>query len=104
MVEFEDLALLDAGDLRAVFSQVEPERLVAALAGAGTGLCRQLLGNLPLSRASQLAQEVNRRQDVPRETALAAQRELVDALCHLARAGIIAFDDPEDMMPDSLVA
>jgi flagellar motor switch protein FliG len=104
LVEFEDLMLLDGGDLRSVLSQVEPVQLVQALAGVGTGLRRGLLGKLPVALAARLEAEVKASPGVSPEVSHLAQRALVDTLCRLGRGGQVAFDDPYDMFPESLVA
>ncbi len=43
MVDFEDLAQLDGGDLRAVFKQVDDLDLLDALAGSSLHVRRQFL-------------------------------------------------------------
>jgi len=97
LVEFEDLGDLDPGDLRAVLRQVDPEQVVVALIGATAGIRRQLLTKLPASSASQLQAQLAAHEPVTADSALSAQRAVVDALCYLSRGGHIAFDDPADI-------
>ena len=98
LVDFEDLNLLDGGDLRAVFGQVTLDQVLAALGGASPGFRRHLLGKLPVSSASQIEAQVAEHAPIPFDAARAAQRELVEALCRLSRFGQVAFDDPADMV------
>jgi hypothetical protein len=48
--------------------------------------------------AARIAAGLDGREPIPIESARAAQRAVVDALCRLGRAGVVAFDDPEDMV------
>lgn len=98
LVAFEDLNLLDAGDLRAVLSQVADDQVAAALAGLPAGLRARLLSQLPASAAVALQARVDACGPVTVQAALDAQRLVIDALCRLGRYGLIAFDDPEDMV------
>jgi flagellar motor switch protein FliG len=98
LVDFEDLGLLENGDLRAVFSQVSEEQIIEALIGVPAGLRQQLLTKLPTALASALEARLDAYGPVPFLTVRNAQRALVDALCRLSRASQVAFDDPEDMV------
>ena len=98
LVEFEDLNLLDGGDLRAVFSQVDEPQVLHALVGASAFLRRTLLTKLTPTLAAKLEGGLDALEPVPFEAVRSAQRSVVDALCRLGRSGIIAFDDPEDMV------
>jgi flagellar motor switch protein FliG len=98
LVDFEDLGLLDGGDLRAVFGQVTLDSVLTALVGTTTGLRRQLLLKLPASSASQLEAQITSHGPVSFGTVRSAQRELVDVMCRLGRHGQVAFDDPADMV------
>lgn len=98
LVDFEDLAELDGGDLRAVFSQVRLERVVDALAGAPGSFRQQLLARLAPPTAAKIESHLAVRGTIPFESAASAQGELVEALCRLSRGGQVAFDDPADMV------
>ena len=98
LVDFEDLGLLDGGDLRAVFDQVPAERVLEALVGAPAGLRRLLLTKLSPASAGRLEAQIDSHGPLPFEAVHSAQRAIVDALCRLSRGGHVAFDDPEDMV------
>jgi flagellar motor switch protein FliG len=98
LVDFEDLGLLDGGDLKAVFGQVPVDQVLAALIGTPIGFRQRLLTKLPSASANRLEAQINAQGAVTTETAYSAQRAVVDALCRLSRGGQIAFDDPADMM------
>ena len=98
MVDFEDLAQLDGGDLKAVFGQVEDHDILDALAGATLHMRRQFLTKLPAASAAKLEAEIVEHGPVGSLIVQAAQRNLVEALCRLSRGGQVAFDDPADMM------
>jgi flagellar motor switch protein FliG len=98
LVAFEDLGDLDGNDLRAVLDQVSHEQLLEALGGTPPGVRRLLLTKLSSTSATELEAEVHARGSVPSESAMVAQRAVVDALCRLSRAGQVAFNDPDDMV------
>lgn len=98
LVDFEDLTLLDGGDLRAVFGQVPLDRVLTALVGVTPGFRRHLLGKLPSDSASKIEAQVAEQGPISFALAQAAQREVVEVLCRLSRVGQVAFDDPEDMV------
>jgi flagellar motor switch protein FliG len=98
LVEFDDLELLDGGDLRAVFEQVPPDQVLDALVGTRTGFRQLLLTKLSASSATELEARVSAHGPVSFETVKTAQRAVVDTLCRLSRSGVVAFDDPEDMV------
>ena len=98
LVEFEDLELLDGHDLRAVFDQVPAPQVLDALVGAKIGFRQFLLTRLPAPSASKLEAQINERGPVSFESVRTAQRAVVDTLCRLSRGGVVAFDDPEDMV------
>jgi flagellar motor switch protein FliG len=98
MVYFEDLALLDPPDLRAVIEHVPIEQVLDALVGTPPGLREIILTKLPSATAARLAEQIAARGPLPFEVIERAQRALVEALCDLGREGLVAFDDPEDMV------
>lgn len=98
LVDFEDLAGLDGGDLRAVFSQVGLERVVDALGGVPISFRQRLLARLAGPTARTIESRLAGRGMVSFESAAAAQGEMVEALCRLSRGGQVAFDDPADMV------
>lgn len=98
LVDFEDLVLLDGGDLRAVLGQVPDDQLVNALGGTTLGLRRRLLLKLSPASADRLEAQILARGPVSNEAARTAQAAVVDALCRLSRSAQIAFDVPEDMV------
>ena len=98
LVTFEDLGALDGQDLRAVFSQVPEPEVLEALAGAPAGLRNQLLAKLPSVTAKRLEAGITALEHLSVESARAAQRTVVEALCRLSRSGQVAFDDPDDMV------
>jgi flagellar motor switch protein FliG len=98
LVEFEDLELLDGGDLRAVFDHVPEDQVLEALAGTRPGLRHQLLTKLPAASAGQIEAQLSAHGTVSLDSVRDAQRAVVEALCRLSRAGQIAFDDPADMV------
>jgi flagellar motor switch protein FliG len=97
LVDFEDLAQLDAPDLRAVFGQVAGGDILDALAGSTLGVRRQLLSKLVPASAASIEAQLDAHGPVSFEAVHTAQRALVEALCRLSRAGQVAFDDPADM-------
>jgi flagellar motor switch protein FliG len=98
LVAFEDLQLLDGGDLRAVFSQVTTDQLVEALAGASTLFRQRLLTRLTPAQAAEISERIDRQGPIAFEAVAAAQRAMVTALCQLSRNSMVAFDDPADMV------
>lgn len=98
LVDFEDLAQLDGGDLKAVFGQVDDLDILDALAGSSPHMRHQILIKLPPASAARLEAEILGRGPVGILPAQAAQRHLVEALCRLSRGGQVAFDDPADLM------
>ena len=98
LVDFQDLSLLDGNDLRAVFGQVSLDQVLAALIGVTPAFRRQLLAKLPSAPAAQIETQIASQRPVSFADVQSAQRELVEVLCRLSRAGQVAFDDPEDMV------
>ena len=98
LVDFEDLDLLDEGDLRAVFGQVAESRIIEALAGVPDDLRRRLLAKLSPASAARLQAGIMAYGPIAFAAVRTAQRALVEVLCRLARSGQVAFDDPEDMV------
>lgn len=98
LVDFEDLGLLDGGDLRAVFGQVALDQVLAALVGTSSSFRQQLLTKLSPASASRLEAQIHALGPVSFDDVQGAQRELVEVLCRLSRGGQVAFDDPEDMV------
>ena len=98
LVEFDDLELLDGTDLRSVFDQVPPTQVLDALVGTRPSMRQYLLAKLPSSSSVKLEAQVNAHGPVSFETVRTAQRAVVETLCRLSRGGVVAFDDPEDMV------
>lgn len=98
LVAFEDLIDLDSADLRAVFKQVTEQQALAALAATTPGIRQRLLSKLGAAIGSHLESGLATLEPVTVETAQRSQRALIDALRHLSRGGLIAFDDPDDMV------
>jgi flagellar motor switch protein FliG len=98
LVDFEELEELDGGDLRSVLEEVAPDQMLEALIGSPTHLRDRLLLKLSRPSAERIAAEIDGHAPIPIESARAAQRAVVEALCRLGRAGVVAFDDPEDMV------
>jgi flagellar motor switch protein FliG len=98
LVEFDDLELLDGGDLRAVLDQVPTPQVLDALVGIRPSMRKHLLMKLPQSSAVRLEAQINAHGPVSFESVRTAQRVVVETLCRLSRGGQVAFDDPEDMV------
>ena len=98
LVAIEDLGLLDGKDFRAVLDQVPETQVLEALAGIPAGLRQVLLTKLSPASATRLEAQVNSHGPVTFEVVQAAQRTVVETLCRLSRGGLVAFDDPEDMV------
>ena len=98
LVDFEDLETLDGGDLRAVFEEVGSDQMLEALIGSPSHVRDRLLTKLSRPSAEKFAAEIDGHAPIPFESARAAQRAVVEALCRLGRTGVVAFDDPDDMM------
>ena len=98
LVAFEDLGELDGNDLKAVFRQVDPPLVLAALIGVSSGLRQRLLAKLPASSAVEIEARLDAFGPVSAELVIDAQHALIEALCRLSRGGQVAFDDPEDML------
>ncbi len=94
LVDFEDLGLLDSGDLRAVFGQVTLDQVLAALVGTTPGFRQQLLTKLPAASARQIEGQIAGLGPVSFGDVQSSQRELVEALCRLSRCGQVAFFGP----------
>lgn len=97
-IEFDDLDLLDGGDLRAVFSQVSTDQILEALAGTPSSLRHQLLAKLSEANANEMEAQVVAHGPVSLDSVRQAQQAVLEALQRLSRTGIVAFDDPADMM------
>jgi flagellar motor switch protein FliG len=97
-VEFDDLDLLDGGDLRAVFSQVSTDQVLEALAGSSASLRHQLLAKLSGPVAVEIEAQVVAHGPVSLDSVRQAQQAVLEALQRLSHTGIVAFDDPADMM------
>ena len=95
---FEDLNLLDTNDLRAVIAQLPSDQVVAALWGAHAGLRTQLLSRLPKRQAEPIERAIAATEHISFARVCQAQQQLVATMYRLSRAGIIAFDIPEDMI------
>lgn len=95
---FEDLNLLSGHDLRAVFDQLPTDQVTAALWGCQVGLRTQLIRKLPRSCAKPIEQAIATTEHLSFTQVRHAQQQVVSAMCQLSRAGIIAFDLPEDMV------
>ena len=98
LVAIEDLGLLDGRDLRAVLGQVPEAQVLDALVGLSAARRQLLLTKLSPASASRLEARVASRGPVASEAVRTAQRTVVDTLCRLSRGGLVAFDDPEDMV------
>jgi flagellar motor switch protein FliG len=98
LVDFEDLGYLDGADLRAVFDQASTDQVLDALVGTPAGLRHLILNKLPSASAQSLEAQINTRGPIGVESVHTAQRAVVDVLCRLSRFGVVAFDDPEDMV------
>ena len=59
---------------------------------------QHLLTKLPQSSATKLEAQINTHGPVSFESVRTAQRAVVETLCRLSRGGVVAFDDPEDMV------
>ena len=94
---FDDLELLDGGDLKAVFEQVSKEEVVAAMWGAHASLRGRLLLKLSRRYATPIQQAIDATEHQSFEDVRNAQHKIVEAMCQLSRTGQIAFDVPEDM-------
>jgi len=95
---FDDLMLLDGNDLRVVFQHLGTERAVAALWGCSASLRRLLLRKMPRRFADELGEQVDAAEHFSFTEVLEAQRAAVQLVYELSRAGVIAFDAPEDMV------
>lgn len=91
-LDLEDLADLGVDDLRAVFRQVGPERVILALADVEPELRRRLLMRWSRKSAAPMGQEAT-----PDQVRL-ARGAVLEALCRLSRGGQIAYDHPDDIL------
>ena len=99
LVDIEDLGLLDGRDLRAVLNQVSEPQILEALAGLSPGFRQALLTKLSPASATRLEAPGRLARGRSRSSsARSAQRSLVEVLCRLSRGGLVAFDDPADLM------
>jgi flagellar motor switch protein FliG len=69
-----------------------------ALIGSSAHIRERLLTKLSRPSAERIAAGLDAHAPIPFESAVAAQRVVVETLCRLGRAGVVAFDDPEDMV------
>lgn len=95
--EFDDLNLLDAADVAAVFDQVPQDDVVAALWGAPAGLRVRLVNRLRRPQTQVIEQAIAAIEHLTFEQVRGAQQRIVAAMCRLSRGGQIAFDPAEDM-------
>lgn len=98
LVAFEDLETLDGGDLRAVFEEVSSDQMLEALIGSPSHIRERLLTKLSRPSAEKIAADIDGHAPIEFESARAAQRAVVETLCRLGRTGVVAFDDPDDLM------
>jgi len=98
LVTIEDLGLLDGRDLRAVLGQVPEPQILDALVGLSAARRQLLLTKLSPASASRLEARVVSHGPVAIEAVRTAQRTIVETLCRLSRGGVIAFDDPADLV------
>ena len=98
LVDFEELDELDGGDLRAVFEEVSSDQMIEALMGSPLHIRERLLTKLSRPSAEKISADLDAHVPISFEAAQAAQRAVVEALCRLGRTGVVAFDDPDDMM------
>ena len=90
--------MLDGGDLKAVFDQLAPDEVAAALWGAPAGLRARLLRKLPRKSSQAAEQVIAATGHLSFEQVHRAQSRAVEVMCQLSRTGQIAFDAPEDMV------
>jgi flagellar motor switch protein FliG len=95
---FDDLELLAGDDLKAVFDQMLPEEVVAALWGAPIGLRGRLIRRLSKRVSVVIERNIAACEHQSFEQVRNAQQKAVMIMCHLSRSGQIAFDAPEDMV------
>lgn len=98
ITSFDDLELLDRGDLEAVFKQLPMADVVAALWGTSAAMRSRLLRNLSPRLARDIERGIAATDHLTFEQVRNAQQRTVATLCSLSRAGQIAFDMPEDMV------
>jgi flagellar motor switch protein FliG len=97
-MEFDDLELLERGDLDAVLKALEPAEVVAAFWGVSSGMRCRLLGKLPRRSAAKIQQDMSATEHVSFEQVRGAQQKVIAIMCRLSRGGQIAFDVPEDLV------
>jgi flagellar motor switch protein FliG len=95
---FEDLELLDGGDLKAVFDYMPAETVVAALWGCPMALRGRLLRKLSKMDSTRIEKAIAAMTHLTFEQVRNGQQEAVAVMCQMSRAGQIAFDAPEDMV------
>ena len=95
---FDDLELLSGDDLKAVFDQLPPEEVMAALWGCPIALRGQLLRNLSKQDSTKIERAIGSTEHLTFEQVRNAQQNAVAVMCQMSRAGLIAFDAPEDMV------
>lgn len=100
LVDFQDLDLLDGGDLRAVIAQASESSVVAALFAASPGQRRRILDKLAPETARRLDDLVRDHAADSDANSDEARREVVETLRRLGRNGVIAFADPDDIVDE----
>ena len=98
LVEFEDLSLLEANDLRDVLYHVSPDTVLEAFVGAMPHYRQLILTKLAASQADLWKRRIDGHGPVSNDAAVTAQRRLIETARSLGRIGQIAFDDPADMV------
>jgi flagellar motor switch protein FliG len=95
---FDDLELLDGSDLKAVFHNMLPDEVVAALWGTPIGLRGRLLRKLHKRDSLHIEKGIAACERCTFDQVRNAQQRAVAIMCHMSRSGQIAFDAPEDMV------
>jgi flagellar motor switch protein FliG len=95
---FDDLELLDGGDLKAVLTNMDPKEVVAALWGTPIGLRGRLLRKLNKRDSVTIEKGITECEHLTFDEVRNAQQKAVAIMCRMSRAGQIAFDAPEDMV------
>ncbi len=95
---FDDLDMLRRDDLKAVLDSLSEQEVIASLWGTPISFRTRLLDKLTKCDAAKIEQAIISIDHQTFDQVYRAQMKAVSMMCQMSRAGLIAFDVPEDMV------
>jgi flagellar motor switch protein FliG len=96
LFDFEDVARLDQLSRVALFDTINPEQIILALSGAGSGLTENILSALGGRGRRMVEAELQAKTVNPPDKIATARRAIADAALNLAEAGRITLPRAQD--------